>query len=109
VAVVDLLEEDKLCSCCYVVSQHLILDLLHVLHYVNVLMYYVYHVYHVYHIMCYVTRVTRRSRGRELGQEGMCNRVCDRYEDEVAHTLAHATRSSRCGRHLCKRDERSNM
>jgi hypothetical protein len=39
--------------------------------------------------MCYVTQVTRTSRGRELGQEGMCNRVRDRYEDEVAHTLAH--------------------
>jgi hypothetical protein len=59
--------------------------------------------------MCYVTRVTRRSRGRELGQEGMCNRVRDRYEDEVAHTLAHATRSCRCGCQLCKRHERSNM
>jgi hypothetical protein len=71
------------CSCCYAVSQHLILDLLHVLHYVNVQMY-----QYVYHIMCYVTRVTRRSRGRELGQEVMCNRVRDRYEDEVAHTNA---------------------
>jgi hypothetical protein len=37
--------------------------------------------------MCYVTQVTRRSRGQELGQESMCNRVLDRYEDEVAHTL----------------------
>jgi hypothetical protein len=37
------------------------------------------------------------------------NRVRDRYEDEVAHTLAHVTRSSRCGRQICKRHERSNM
>ena len=35
-----------------------------------------------------MSHVTLRSRGRELGQEGMCNRVRDRYEDEVAHTLA---------------------
>jgi hypothetical protein len=59
--------------------------------------------------MCYVTQLTRRSRGRELGQEGMCNRVRDRYEDKVVNTLAHAMRSSRCGHQLCKRHERSNM
>jgi hypothetical protein len=44
-----------------------------------------------------------------LRVEMCCNRVRDRYEDEVAHTLAHATRSSRCGRTLCKRHERSNL
>jgi hypothetical protein len=38
-----------------------------------------------------------------------CNRVRDRYEEKVAHTLAHAKRSSRCGRQLCKQHERSNM
>jgi hypothetical protein len=42
-------------------------------------------------------------------EDELCHRVRDRYEDEVAHTLAHATRSSRCGRQLCKRHERSNM
>jgi hypothetical protein len=61
--------------------------------------------------MIYAVRpqLTHRSRGRELGQEGMCNRVRDRYEDKVARTLAHASRSSRCGRQLCKQHERSNM
>jgi hypothetical protein len=38
-----------------------------------------------------------------------CNKVRDRYEDKVAHTFAHASRSSRCGRQLCKRHERSTM
>jgi hypothetical protein len=39
----------------------------------------------------------------------VCNRVRDRYEDEVAHTLAQPPQSSRCGRQLCKEHERSNM
>jgi hypothetical protein len=52
-----------------------------------------------YDIICSVCpQVTLRSRGRELGQEGMCNRVRDRYEDEVAHILAQPPQSSRCGR-----------
>jgi hypothetical protein len=38
-----------------------------------------------------------------------CNRVRDRYEDEVAHTLAQSPLSSRCGRQLCKEHKRSNM
>jgi hypothetical protein len=38
-----------------------------------------------------------------------CNRVRDRYEDEVAHTLAQPPQSSQCGRKLCKEHERSNM
>jgi hypothetical protein len=38
-----------------------------------------------------------------------CNRVRDRYEDEVAHTLAQLPQSSQCGRQLCKEHERSNM
>jgi hypothetical protein len=54
-------------------------------------------------------QLTYRSRGRELGQEGMCNRVRDRYEDKVARTLPQTTRSSRCGFKLCKQHERSNM
>jgi hypothetical protein len=63
-----------------------------------------------YDIICSVCpKVTHRSRGRELGQEGMCNRVRDRYEDEVAYTLAQPLQSSRCGRQLCKEHERSNM
>jgi hypothetical protein len=53
--------------------------------------------------------MTHRSRGRELGQEGMCNRVRDHYEDEVAHTLAQPPQSSQRGRQLCKEHERSNM
>jgi hypothetical protein len=52
-----------------------------------------------YDIICSVCpQVTLRSCGRELGQEGMCNRVRDRYEDEVAHTLAQPPQSSGCGR-----------
>jgi hypothetical protein len=39
-------------------------------------------------IMCYVTQVTHRSRDRELGQEGMCNKVRDRYEEGCAHSCA---------------------
>jgi hypothetical protein len=63
-----------------------------------------------YDIICSVCpQVTLRSRCRELGQEGICNRVRDRYEDEVAHTLAQPPQSSRCGRQLCKEHERSNM
>jgi hypothetical protein len=54
-------------------------------------------------------QLTRISRGRELGQESMCNRVHDRYEYKVARTLAQATLSSRCGCQLCKQHERSNM
>jgi hypothetical protein len=54
-------------------------------------------------------QLTHRSHGRELGQEGMCNRVRDRYGYKVAHTLAQATRSSRCGHQLCKQHERSHM
>jgi hypothetical protein len=54
-------------------------------------------------------QLTHRSRSRELGQEGMCNRVRDRYEDKVARTLAQMTHSSRCGRQLCKQHVRSNM
>jgi hypothetical protein len=38
-----------------------------------------------------------------------CNRVRDRYDDEVAHTLAQPPQSSQCGRQLCKEHERSNM
>jgi hypothetical protein len=57
----------------------------------------------------YDPQLTRRSRGRELDQEGMCNRVPDRYEDKVAYTLAHAMRTRRCGCQLCKQHERSNM
>jgi hypothetical protein len=30
--------------------------------------------------------MTRRTRGRELLQEGMCNRVRDRYEEGCAHS-----------------------
>jgi hypothetical protein len=39
-------------------------------------------------ITYYVTQVTRRTLGRELGQEGMCNRVRDRYEEGCAHSCA---------------------
>jgi hypothetical protein len=48
----------------------------------------------------------------ELGLKGIelhCNRVRDRYEDEVAHTLAQPPQYSLCGRQLCKQHERSNM
>jgi hypothetical protein len=38
--------------------------------------------------MCYVTQVTHRFCGQELGQEGMCNRVRDRYEEGCAHSCA---------------------
>jgi hypothetical protein len=38
--------------------------------------------------MYYVTQVTHRSCGQELGQEGMCNRVRDRYEEGCAHSCA---------------------
>jgi hypothetical protein len=38
--------------------------------------------------MYYVTQVTHRSCGRELGQEGMFNRVRDRYEKSCAHSCA---------------------
>jgi hypothetical protein len=44
-----------------------------------------------------------------FGCLNICNRVRDRYEDKVARTLAQTTRSSRCGRQLCKQHERSNM
>jgi hypothetical protein len=46
------------------------------------------------------------SEGR---QTKVCNRVRDRYEDEVAHTLAQQPQYSLCGRQLCKQHERSNM
>jgi hypothetical protein len=42
---------------------------------------------YLYHIMCDVTWVTHRSRGRELGQEGISKRVRDRYEDGVRTLL----------------------
>jgi hypothetical protein len=92
------------CSYCYAVSQHLILDPLvsPLCKCTNLSIRYT--------MICAVwPQLTRRSRGWELGQEGMCNRVRYRYEDEVAHTLAHASRSSWCGLQLCKRHERSNM
>jgi hypothetical protein len=38
--------------------------------------------------MYYVTQVTHRSCGRELCQEGMCNRVRDCYEEGCAHSCA---------------------
>jgi hypothetical protein len=99
------------CSCCYAVSQHLILGPLTQPHSIacaplckctNV---------SIMYIMIYAVwpQLTHRSRGRELGQEGMCNRVPDRYEDKVARTLAQASRSRWCGRQLCKQHERSNM
>jgi hypothetical protein len=47
-------------------------------------------------------------RGIQMACEH-CNRVRDRYEDKVAGTLSQTTRSSRCGRQLCKQHERSNM
>jgi hypothetical protein len=91
-------------SCCYAVSQHLILDPLvsPLCKCTNVSITYI--------MICAVwPQLTRISRGRELGQEGMCNRVHDRYEYKVAYTLAQATRSSWCGRQLCKQHERNNM
>jgi hypothetical protein len=45
----------------------------------------------------------------DLDESNSCNRVGDRYEDEVGHTLAQPPQSSRCGRQLCKQHERSNM
>jgi hypothetical protein len=66
--------------------------------------------YVYYDIICAVwPQLTHKYRGRELGQEGMCNSVRDRYEDEVAHTLAQPPQSSRCVGQLCKEHERSNM
>jgi hypothetical protein len=99
------------CSCCYAVSQHLILGPLTqprsiacapLCKCTNV---------SITYIMMYAVwpQLTHRSPGRELGQEGMCNRVRDRYEDKVVRTFAQASRSSRCGRQLCKQHERSNM
>jgi hypothetical protein len=62
----------------------------------------------LWYVLC-DPQLTHRSCGRELGQEGMCNRVRDRYEEKVARTLAQTTHSSRCGRQLCHQHERSNM
>ena len=46
-----------------------------------------------YDIICSVCpQVTLRSRGRELGQEGMCNRVRDRMKRRL-RTLLHSRRS----------------
>jgi hypothetical protein len=42
--------------------------------------------------MVYGCRVSKFENSK------MCNRVRDRYEDEVAHTLAQPPQSSRCGR-----------
>jgi hypothetical protein len=46
-----------------------------------------------YDIICFVCpQVTLRSRGRELGQEGMCNRVRDRMKRRL-RALLHSRRS----------------
>jgi hypothetical protein len=49
----------------------------------------------------------RSTTSRGIGK--WCNRVRDRYEEKVAHTLAQPPQCSLCGRQLCKQHERSNM
>jgi hypothetical protein len=55
------------------------------------------------------SRPVEKQAALQARMEAVCNKVRDRYEDKVARTLPQTTRSSRCGRQLCKEHERSNM